>query len=106
MDKRIREHKSDLRHHRTTNSLVLHAEKYDHLPKWEGATAIHTGLKKRKRKLMEAAYIATNENTNHREGFVNLSQPAAKLILTNDNRRLDLVLRYKARDLIARHPGR
>ncbi|MPD03976.1 hypothetical protein E2C01_099638 [Portunus trituberculatus] len=84
MDKRLKEHKNDLRNHRTTNSLVVHAEKYNHLPNWEQVTAVHTGLDK-KRKLVEAAYIASREATNHRNGFVNLSRTAARLILTSQS---------------------
>ncbi|MPC81406.1 hypothetical protein E2C01_076021 [Portunus trituberculatus] len=61
------------------NSLVIHAQKYDHLPSWDRTRALHTGFNKRKKKLVEAAYIATKEVTNHRDGFVNLSRAAASL---------------------------
>ena len=60
-------------HEGTTNSLVLHAEEQGHLPRWENRTALHTEMEKRKRKLVEAAYIATSLVTNHREGFVSLA---------------------------------
>ena len=93
MEKRMKEHKSDLRHHRTTNSLVLHAEEFDHLPDWEHVEALHTGLNKRKRKLVEAAYIATGKTTNHREGFMNLSHAAAKLVLSSQSPRFPLLRR-------------
>ena len=72
IERRLKEHRSDLQHHRTTNSLVLHAEEHEHLPRWENAAALHTKMEKRKRKLVEAAYIATSLVTNYREGFVSL----------------------------------
>ena len=81
MERRLNERRSDLRHHRTTNSLVLHAEEHGHLPRWENMTALHTKMEKRKRKLVEAAYIATSLVTNHREGFVSVSRSAAKFTL-------------------------
>ncbi|MPC86618.1 hypothetical protein E2C01_081452 [Portunus trituberculatus] len=85
LERRMREHKNDLRHHRTLNSLVIHAEKYDYLPSWDCTTALHTGFNKRKRKLVKAAYIATKEVTNHRDGFVNLSHAAANLVLASQS---------------------
>ena len=33
---RLMEHKSDFRFHRTSNAVVLHIEKCDHLPVWDG----------------------------------------------------------------------
>ena len=45
----------------------------------------HKKWKKRKRKLLEAAYIATFLVTNHREGFVSLSRSAAKLMLMDES---------------------
>ena len=41
---RISEHRRDLRHHRLTNSMAIHAEEENHLPNWEAAEAIKTGL--------------------------------------------------------------
>ena len=68
-----------------TNSLVLHVEEHGHLPRWENVAALHTKLEKRKRKLVEAAYIATSLITNHREGFVSLSRSTAKLTLMDQS---------------------
>ena len=67
MERRLKEHRSNLRHHRATNSLVLHAEMHGHLPLWENAAALHTKMEKEKGKLVETAYIATSLVTNHRE---------------------------------------
>ncbi|XP_076030421.1 uncharacterized protein LOC143018721 [Oratosquilla oratoria] len=79
--KRIGEHKKDLRHQRTSNSVMVHAELQGHLPTWENARHLRTGLGKRMRKLMEATHIVSGEVTNHREGYVNLSFVAARLVL-------------------------
>ena len=51
------------------------------MPRWEIAAALHTEMEKRKRKLVEAAYIATSLVTNPREGVVSLSRSSAKLTL-------------------------
>ncbi|MPC88218.1 hypothetical protein E2C01_083116 [Portunus trituberculatus] len=56
------EHRNDLRQQRTTNSLVMHAKKYSHLSCWRSMTALHTGLEKKKRKIVEAAYIAVRDH--------------------------------------------
>ncbi|MPC90515.1 hypothetical protein E2C01_085506 [Portunus trituberculatus] len=87
LERRVREHKNDLRHHRTMNSLVIHTERYDYLPSWDRTRALHTSFNTRKRKLVEATYIATNEVTNHRDGFVNLSHTAASLVLASQSAR-------------------
>ncbi len=83
--KRIYEHKNDLRHHRTSNSLVIHARDKGHLPNWKDVMILHTG--KKRRKTIEAAYITTEETTNHREGFVCLSRAAAPLSIPGSRRR-------------------
>ena len=82
----LKEPRSDLRHHSTTNSLVLHAEEQGHLPRWENATVLHTRMEKMK-KLTKAAYIATSLVTDHREGFVSLSRSAAKFTLMDKSAR-------------------
>ena len=87
MERRLEEHRSDLRHHRTTNSLVLHAEEHGHLPRLENSEALHTKLERKKRKLVEAANIATSVVTNHREDFVSQSRPTAKLTLRDQSAR-------------------
>ena len=42
---------------------------------------LHEGLLKNMRRTVEAAYIATEPVTNHREGFVNLARAAGKLVV-------------------------
>ena len=60
--KRLNEHKADLRHHRLTNVLVVHADEEGHLPKWSDASAVHHSLTKHERRAIEAAYICTEKN--------------------------------------------
>lgn len=88
LKKRITEHKKDVIKHRTSNSLVLHIDKFKHLPNWEAASEIRIGLDKRMRKALEAAYITQKDVTNHREGFVRWSANAAKLALRSSDRRV------------------
>ena len=78
---RLKEHKADLRHHRTSNALVIHAEHTDHLPNWAEASALHSGHSKLERRAIEAAYITAEENMNTSSGFFRLAKPAAKFIL-------------------------
>ena len=81
LDKRIAEHKNDVRKHRTSNSLVVHVDSHKHLPNWDAVTELDVGLNKRMRKAIEAAYICNKNVTNHREGFIKWAAPAAKLAL-------------------------
>ncbi|MPC85495.1 hypothetical protein E2C01_080274 [Portunus trituberculatus] len=73
-------------HHRTSNSLVVHARDKGHLPACHGVKILHTGLEKKLRKPVKAAHITTEEATNHKEGFVCLSRTAAKLIISTIGR--------------------
>ena len=81
MKKRIQEHRNDLRYHRTSNSLVIHAEQQNHLPDFEKAEILHAGQEKRMRKMTEAAYITTSASSSHREEFFSLATTTARLIL-------------------------
>ena len=67
LERRLKDHESDLRHHKATNFPVLHVEEHGHLPRWENAAALHTKMERRKRKLVEGAYIANSLVANHRE---------------------------------------
>ena len=78
---RLKEHQADLRHHRLSNALVVHAEQTDHLPNWDEASALHTGFSNLERRAIEAAYIATQDNLNTSSGFFRLATPAAQHIL-------------------------
>ena len=81
MQQRLYEHKNDVRQHRTSNSLVVHIDSEGHLPNWGEAKILHKGLNKMKRRTVEAAYIATENIVNHREGFVNLGKVAGRLVV-------------------------
>ena len=81
LHRRLKEHKDDLRHNRDSNSLVVHAVGYGHLPAWNNTTTLHSGLERRKRRTVEAAYITTEAATNHREGFVKLAASAARMVV-------------------------
>ena len=80
---RLKEHQADLRHHRVSNALVVHAERTDHLPDWKGATVLHNNLSRTERRAVEAAYITTEENINTSSGFFRLANPAAQRILSS-----------------------
>ena len=88
MDKRLYEHKGDVRAHRTSNSLVVHIDECDHLPNWETSETLHKCLKKKGRKIVEAAYICIKENVNNRDSFINLAKAAGHVIV-GDARRLE-----------------
>ena len=83
LNKRIYEHKNDIKQHRSSNSLVVHIDEEGHLPQWQEAVVVHKGLQKKTRKIIEAAYITTEKVTNHRDGFIKLSRAAGKLIISN-----------------------
>ena len=76
----MQEHRRDVRAHRTSNSLVVHIDERGHLPKWDETQILSTGSSKTVRKVVEAAHIATRNNTNHRDGFVCLAKSTAEEI--------------------------
>lgn len=80
---RISEHKRDLKHHRMYNSMVVHAEEDDHLPRWDRAEEVKVGLTKRKRKIVESALIGSMPCTNHSGGFFTLGTNLCNLVLGN-----------------------
>ena len=80
---RIKEHKADLRHHRLSNAMVIHAERTDHLPDWASASVIHTDFSKFERRAVEAAYIAVEDNINTSPGFFRLATPVAHRIINS-----------------------
>lgn len=79
ISQRTAEHKADIRHHRTSNSLVVHIDQHSHMPKWKDTIIIQEGLDKRMRKTMEAAFICVNEVNNHRDGFICWARSAAEI---------------------------
>ena len=77
---RIKEHKNDLRNHRTTKAIVHHADEAGHLPKWNDAEPLHANLTKTQRWLIEAAYIKTGKAINMSPGFFKLHDSIAERI--------------------------
>ena len=80
LKKRIQEHRNDLRNHRTSKALVMHADRHGHLPKWDKAEPLHTDMTRVQRWLIEAAYISTEDVTNVSPGFFKLHSSIAKQI--------------------------
>ena len=70
MEKRVREHKADVRYHRTTSALVNHVDEVGHLPNWDGAMILDKCMSKQRRKAMEALYISIFNNINQRTGDI------------------------------------
>ena len=76
---RLKEHRSDVKFHRTSNALVLHIEKYGHLPDWDNTRILEKNMKKSTRKMLEAAHIITRKTCNSRCGFITWSSMAAEI---------------------------
>ena len=66
---RMREHKGDLRNHRVSNAFVTHVDEAEHLPDWARATSLRKDFTKIQRKIVEAAFIATEDTLNISQGF-------------------------------------
>ena len=76
---RMREHKADLRFHRSSNAFVAHVDEVGHLPDWAGAASIRN-LTRSQRKIIEAAFIANGSTINTSAGFFRLSSVAASVL--------------------------
>lgn len=57
----------------------MHAEKQGHLQDWDGIWVFLAGVV---RKMVEVAYTATAQMTNHKKGSMSLSCVAAGLVVT------------------------
>lgn len=79
LEKRLKEHKMDVRYHRISNALVQHIDECNHLPNWNRAEVIHSGISKPLRKSLEAMHIVLEDSTNGRAGFINWSKTAADI---------------------------
>jgi len=80
LETRLKEHKADLRYHRMSNALVIHAEKESHLPNWSSAAVVCSNLTKTERRALEATFISTEPTTNTSIGFFKTAAPVARLI--------------------------
>ena len=79
---RLKEHKSDVKFHRTSNAIVLHIDTCHHLPNWEETKVLEKNISKKKRKTLEAAHIITRDTFNSRSGFITWSGTAVKLAVS------------------------
>ena len=68
LEKRVKEHRADVKYHRTTSAFVNHVDQAGHLPKWEDAITLEKNVSRQSRKVLEAMYIAINKNINQRTG--------------------------------------
>ena len=80
---RLKEHKSDVKYHRTSNAIVVHIDQSHHLPDWAGAKVLEKNVKKKTRKILEAAHILSRETINTRNGFITLASSAACLAVAS-----------------------
>ena len=64
-----------------SDSIVVHIDKHNHLPDWDNTVILDKGSTKKVRKTIEAAYINTNDNINHREGFIKLAKTSSSIII-------------------------
>ena len=76
---RLKEHKSDVKFHRTSNAIVLHIDECHHLPDWGGVRVLEKNMRKQMRKILEAAHIASKNTLNSRNGFIALASGAGNL---------------------------
>ena len=76
---RIKEHRADVKFHRTSNSLVQHIDTHNHLPDWQKANVIHKGINKSIRKALERMHIELELTTNSRPGFISWTNTTATI---------------------------
>ena len=64
VETRLKEHKNDLKFQITSNAIVLHAEQCHHLPNWHTTILLEKNVRKRTRKILEAAHISARDTVN------------------------------------------
>ena len=75
------EHRRDIVADRSSNAFVQHRDRVGHLPRWTDAKVVARGLPRHKRKMVEAALIATEPLvTNVMSSSFRLSKVAAVLV--------------------------
>ena len=79
VETRLKEHKSDVKFHRSSNAIVLHIDKCNHLPNWDDTRILEKNVKKQTRKILEAAHISSRNTFNSRSGFIALASGAVSL---------------------------
>ena len=78
--KRMNEHKTDIRFHRSTSSFVTHIDKYQHLPDLGKVKVLWSGQERSKRKMVEAAVIESLPNINSKRGDYILAPILARIL--------------------------
>ena len=69
-----------LRNHGSSSAFVVHAEEEGHLPDWTGAAVVGQEFTKTQRRIVKAAFIATEMTINTSTGFFRLATAAANLV--------------------------
>ena len=81
-EKRLSEHKADVRHMREKNAMVKHLKLYPgHIPAWEDAKVLYEKLSNADRKLIEACTIARKDTVNVTRGRYPVSKFTSDLIM-------------------------
>ena len=78
---RLKEHRSDVKYHRTSNAIVLHIDQCNHLPDWENTKILEKNVQKQTRQILEAAHILSRDTFNSRTGFITLASCAVSLVV-------------------------
>ena len=83
LGKRIKEHTHNLKTDNELSALVTHRNKHDHNFKLKEAKIIHHENDKKRRRILEAAVIATTNTIKQKPGFFQIANPLAhKLVKT------------------------
>lgn len=83
MEKGIKEHRADVKYHRTSNALVNHIDEEGYLPNWKKSKILKKGRYKEVRKAIESIYITTHKNINERIGDIVFAPTTANILLKN-----------------------
>ena len=80
LDKRLKEHQTDMRNMTTSNAMVQHTLTTGHRPHWTHAEVLHQGMDRRTRKALEAAEILNRDTTNTKTGCTLWAPQTARLM--------------------------
>jgi len=90
LEQRTKEHKADFKYKRQHSAWVKHAEETLHFPEWSSICTVITNIRnKRRRRLIEAAYIKISKETiNSNGGFFRLAHTIAENIFMDCNKKV------------------
>ena len=80
LNKRLKEHKTDMKNMTTSNAMVQHTLKTGHRPNWDAAHILHSDMDKKTRKALETAEIMTRQTMNNKTGNSLWAPQIAKII--------------------------